>query len=299
MDGFGLTLETLEHLEEQAVAAAGAKNVVHFQRVPELGENQVAVINKSGKVDILQRETRRLHEIGNLEALDHWLDYAAEKLTTGDGENGNQIVVWVSQNQIDVVLNDQSEVRPHNGATCKMPYAADFELIKKFAEKAELHDQKAFVRLLKHALGDNLYAEAPDPTGIIVRAVDELDIRQEMIDTFSVLKFETRNRTAGGVTNSTDFLGKEAAAEITSGTLDRPKTVPSVIDLYVSPYRDRSVGVRYKVPCEIVIDYENTRLGLSPSLKRVQEIQDLAIAEVADKVQTTAPDEVKVFIGKP
>lgn len=309
MNGIAVDLETLQHLEENAVKAAGAENVVRFEQVHILGDHKVAQIKNDGTVTILNRETRRMHELANLTALGPWLDYAVIAFAknddeTDDGETDedesltSNMVVWVSQNRVDVVLDGLSEIRPHNGATLNVPYGADFELIKGFAEKSVMYDQKAFVRLLRNTLAENLY---PGQSGTLT-TVDggaPFDIKQELVDTFSVLKFETRNRMAGGVSAGADFLGKELASEITSGTTDRPRTVPTSIDLFVSPYRDCELVHRYRIPCEVVIDYEACKLGLAPCLKDIQEVQDAALAEMTEFVNSEAPEGVHVFTGKP
>lgn len=287
MSQIALDLDALQHLEDQAVKAAGADSVVRFQRVPELGDNVVAQIGRDGKVELIDRKTRRYHMLGNVTAIQEWLAYAAEKWPTS-------IITWVDYNRIEIVLNDDSDVRPPNGAYCILPYSAEFELVRKFAGEPVYYDQRSFVRLLRSEIGQCL-----NPPQALIRQGSDYDARKELIDTFSVLKFESRNRTAGGVTPNADFLGREQAAEITSGTLEKPRDVPQTIVLYVTTYRDAVLTGIHEIPCEVLINYETCKLALAPSLTDVQRVADKSLEEVIKSLYDGLPVNSRIFTGKP
>jgi hypothetical protein len=287
-----LNLEVVKHLEEQAVRAAGCEGVVEFRRVPELGENKVAQIRQDGTVAILEKETRRNHQLGNVESVRDWVEYSA----TAEPEDAN-IVVWASENELVIVLDDSSEVRPHNGGYCRMPYSPEFELVKGWAEKPNPLEQKAFVRLLRSQIGHCLM-DTQDGA-LVLNAAPQFDIKAELIETFSTLRFESKTQSGGRITARSEFLGREESADISSGTADAPRDIPPVIDLFVRPYRDPAMQVRYRIPCEVVIDHENCRISLQPSLTDVQVVQDKATAAVLETVMAALPDTVAGFLGRP
>lgn len=294
MSQFVLDLAALEHLESQAVQAEGAANICEFRKIQELGENTVAQIHRDGTVILHERKSRRYHSLGNLDSVEAWVNHQCNK----ESENDlvfDSVVVWADYNRVEVVLDDDCEVRPFDGAFCPLPYSAEFELVRKFAaaNQAAYYDQQSFVRLLRSEIGHCL---AP-PDGLIVDGA--IDPRKELIDTFSVLNFKTRTQAAGIVNDNTNFLGRENGDEVSSGPTDRPRSVPTVINLYVRPYRDASYKPVHQIPCELLIDYANCKLGLKVCETVIQQVADEALENVKSWLVSALPDDVPVFTGKP
>lgn len=290
----GVTTEVLETLRQDALTAASLKNIVEFRRVPELGETKVAAVMKDG-YELLDVIAPRKNVIADFLSIPAWVAHLIER-----GHAAKSMVVWVSLSRIEMMLNDDTREQPMPQGRMELCQDVGWQMMQTYAEKPVWHTQKEFVSLLKYRLGKYFYPEkdAPSARLLTVAKGGTIDPARYLIDTFSVLRFESRKTTGGSVLNGADFLGREAANEASSGPKDKPIALPEVITLYVPVFQDHELRWRYPVQCEVRIDFDECKFALLPNKADLADIELKAVRDADEALESRLPPDVTVLIGR-
>lgn len=253
--------EAISKIEQMT---AEAHRFVKLQDLPR----ETLYDNGSGEVvRIAKHPDPRKHRVLSLDSL-----VAATHRFSA--ENPDDVSVWVDNNKILVLLDDQGF--RHDQITMGILCHSAFLTLS----TCDWMDQRKFVDLLRHSLADCMID--PDNTLDVVR----------------MLKFATNTEATGEFDATTAKMGKSVHAQVT-GKSALPETVTVSFDPYPGL---EDLNCTVSIVCTLFVRPDEGTLKLEPQPGQIELAQRVALEAVATLVESNLQSDefgCEAFIGTP
>lgn len=258
-------LETLQLIQQTAVEAAGAKQVLHLVHPDQEPAHVYLAVSQSGNYERVEAAPRpRDHQLVTLEQA---IRFAELKGTA------EQTVVWYDREGIVIVVDDATR---RDLARVKLRYTPQLQTLLTIEKDRSTFDQREFRRLLKVSLAG---CRTDD---VLLRWVEGV-------------RWNSTVNSGGQIKHQRESLGRDidqmAVSDVDLGEC------PEQLRLEVRVFDDPSLTSRWTVVCDVEVVVSDNRFRLTPLPLELHNAIENELSYVGEQLTTHV--KCPVFRGKP
>lgn len=268
----GMDLETLKHVQQTAVQAAGVdvKNRVCVRDgLPD--KTKWMLIDKDGKSELHDvSQPPRQHRLLSVQEV-----VAFARLARTETGFNSQPIVWIGSERIIVTLDDRRLFGDR--AIYEFRPTEEWELVNKLAESVEGLIQSKFLRLLRVELAESFGND---------------DVRRDLIQRLRKVRAQQQSNIGNG--------SGSYEASLTSGS-EEAILWPDNVDLSIRVFDDPALKNRSLIRCAFEVEPQPPRFQLSPLTAHVANAlnEALELASETIRAELKSDSGIPVFLGQP
>lgn len=261
--------DSIELIQDSAVAAAGARNKIEIVKLPGEPEYIYGVVNAAGELE--RHETvaaPRKHRLLGVDQVGTFVTEMSSRLEC-------EPTVWYAPDGVRIVLDDGKELNRHGGGIVPLVFTPQFARLKEL-EKGVKFGQKEFVRLLRNQLVDCMTEDL-----------------EKLLRSVRSLNFSSQRGSSATINQGRESLGLTIEAEVASTV----GPIPETVTLQVRVFTDPSLIIQRKILCSMDADASDNTLCLTPLPMQL----DTALQDEMEHLHRLLEGavEVPVFYGVP
>lgn len=263
---FGIDKDTLQEIQQTAVAAEGAKGKAVIVELPNEPAYVYGLVS-NGEFKRVTAEPQPRH-VG-LGSVDQVIPYSV----LASGEMGGKPGIYFDERQVVCIVDDSLPSHRSDRATVMLLHTPEFALIGTLDN--ETYTQKEFVSLLRVDLAD-----CRTPT------ISQLIAASKAID------FSSQTSGHKHVEHGRESIGLDIKNEVRSKAGD----IPEEVELEVRIFQDRALSQRHTIRCQVEVDARGGMFRLTPLPADLRQAMDRDMQYLETMLQAAS---CPVIYGQP